>query len=171
MIMTTIVRDKMLACTIQNGYEGLDELEQLAKVDPAETEMIAWNVLLSRGDPGKDDYALCTELFRLLEVAIGKNVVADQVSRHWPNLDEERRLNMLAAIGSGVLDTGKVEELFYSTSNSTRIRHRIAATLASCRFYEAKATIRKLVGDLGNYDSLEKQEILDSFRESVMNTE
>jgi hypothetical protein len=90
---------------------------------------------------------------------------------YWPEVDEERRLNLLASLDSGILETESVPELFYANGNTTRLRHRIAAALASCRFYEAKETIRKLVMDIGGYDSPEKQQILDSFKESVMNTE
>jgi hypothetical protein len=169
--MTTNLRDKMVACSILNGYDGLEELEHLAGSNPSEAATIAWDVLMLRGDPGKDEYALCSELFRILGVAVGKNQVATEVLGYWPEVDEERRLNLLASLDSGILETESVPELFYANGNTTRLRHRIAAALASCRFYEAKETIRKLVMDIGGYDSPEKQQILDSFKESVMNTE
>jgi hypothetical protein len=171
MTMNEALREKMASCTILNGYEGLDELEQLAIESPVETASIAWDVLLLRGDPGKDDYALCSQLFKILGVAVGKTAVADQVLHCWQGIDDDRRLNLLAAIESKILETDRVRELFYATASSTRLRHRIAAALASCRFAEAKETIRKMVMDIGRYDSPEKQEILDGFRETVLNTD
>ncbi len=165
------MRNRMLECSILNGYDGLDELIELAERNPAEAESIAWEVLLSRGDPGKDDYGLCSELFLILAATASKKVIADRVAIAWPQLDHEVRLNLLASIDTGVLDTKSVSDLFHTKGNCTAIRHRIAAALAASRFDEAKDVVRNLVSEIGEYESTEKQEILDRFKESVMNTE
>jgi hypothetical protein len=166
--MKNRIRDKILHCSIVNGYDGLEELIQMSQVNPADAASIAWDALVAKGDPGKDDYALCSELFQIIARSTRKSMVSSLVRNYWDKLDEERRLNLLVAIESGIVDIETIKMVFYSSYNTTRVRHRIVAALAR-RVGINKEMIRELVDNIGDYDSREQQEILNQFREDITN--
>lgn len=100
----------------------------------------------------------CVHKFLGIE-GYGKCVVAA-----WPNLNEESRLNIAFTAGSFPeisLDTW--EYLFLEKSNSVRVRHRIAAGLASSQDPSCKELFKRLRARIGQYENKEHQRILDSF--------
>ncbi len=156
---------RMQSCSIVNGYDGLDLLIDFAKQNPADASQIVWDVLTNRGDPGKDDYALCEELVNLLGAAMPRAKFESRVADYWEQGNQEIRRNLLSGVATGAFSIQFIRSLFFAPGSDTAIRHMIVAALASSRFKECRDLIAELAQNIGEYlDDPNKQEVLKSFQ-------
>lgn len=159
---------KMMTCSILNGYEGLQDLEQAAHHQPETTWRIAWFLICSKKDPGKDDGAMCYDLMRILALSMGTTVVVSHVLSNWHVLDHSTRWNIIQGFSSKqVITSDAICAVFESPSNTVKERHLILAMIAASRIDIAPRRIKEMASRIGSYDTVHEQDILNNFLASI----
>lgn len=167
--MNDDLQKRMESCSIINDYDGLDSLIEFSEQNPIDASNIAWAILTSRADPGKDDHALCDELIKLMGKSLQLPELEDRVTDFWRQAMPEIRMNLLSGVTTGVFSKQFVKSLFYAPGSGTVERHRIVAGLASCRLDECRELLSELVEDIGEHDEPARQKILTSFLANLRN--
>ena len=162
---------KMLNCDITNGYEGLDELERFATVEPESAWGIILKILTQGADPGKDDGAMCLELLRIASSCLDRPSLENHLLDVWGSTTSEIRRNLIHGFAdSNVVSLSFAVAIFDHPQSTVRERHLILATLASCRHIEAKQVILSMAGRIGQYEDTNRQDKLEVFVKSVISS-
>ena len=165
-----LILNRLLTCTIANGYAGVDEFKAYARVHPEAALRIAWTVVTGREDPGRDDGALCVELLETVTEAAGRQAVEELVLGGWPCLSDPIRRNIVVVAGSAKAMSAELAiKLFNHPETRTEQRHRIVAGLAAEDSRPGReGYVVDLAKRIGSYSDPDRQATLDRFVSSVV---
>lgn len=163
-----IILESMRVCTIANGYAGLDEFKQFAQEQPDSAVRVAWDILLNRSDPGRDDGALCVELLRTISVVAGQARIEDLILKQWDQLSDPIRKNLTeGAACRDIFSINFAEHLFSLPSTRVDQRHQIVAGLAAGDDRNCDTVIRSMAQRIGSYPDAHRHKILDRFTQDI----
>jgi hypothetical protein len=165
-----LLLNRLLTCTIANGYAGVDEFKAFACVHPEAALRITWTVLTGREDPGRDDGALCIELLEIVTEAAGRQAVEELVLGAWSSLSDPIRRNIVVVAGSAKAMSAELAiKLFNHPDTRIEQRHRIVAGLAAGDERPGReGYVVDLAKRIGSYSDSDRQTTLDRFVASVV---
>ena len=162
------IRRILSRCTISNGYSDIEVVKSFAVKNPVAAFNAIWEVLTATEDPGCDDGPLCFELLTLAATTIGRTSLEQRLLCEWDQHSDGVHRNLINGIASKeVISFDCAKQLFNRPTTRVRQRHRIVATLVSCRHDFPSKEILELARGIGVYDEPERQIILVQFLQSV----
>lgn len=161
--------NRLLHCTIANGYEGLEEFKSFALQHPDVAMRIAWKVLTNREDPGRDDGVLSAILLETISDTSGRDAVESLILAEWTSLTDGLRRNVTAgACSLKAMSTEFGIKLFGLAETRVEQRHHILARfLAGDRNRRCEGFIVELATRIGTYDEPHRQRILERFVQDI----
>lgn len=133
------LENKIIDCSIMNGYAHWSDLEKLVATNPDQAWRLIWKKQLSRRDPGRDEGTLACMLVKLATQCFGQDRLESFVIETWESVPIEIRYNLVEGFFSPEMySLETVKDLFYRPSNTNHLRHRMLANIMSGReFVEA----------------------------------
>jgi hypothetical protein len=154
------IRNVVFACSINNGYSGLDRFREYSKKHGVEAFEIGWRKITEY--PDEDDGALICEILRVLS-EINTDMLRARLFEQWGEFDDEHRSAIISAAGrSDILPLNDWLRLFDDERSRVRDRHLLVASLASGAYSEAfRPHVERCVKQIGRYNEAWHNDILD----------